>query len=213
MKSFLIIGMGTFGHHLCQALSRVKCEIMVADKNPDSLNDVLDLVVGAKICDCTNLDVLKSFDVKNYDACFVCLNSSFQAGLEITDQLNELGAKKIYSKADRDLEAKFLRRAGADHIIYPERETAERIAISASSDQIFDFIGLDEDCSICEISPRPEWVGKSLSQLALRTKYGLNLIAARKGGRVVPVLDPSYVFRDEEHVFVIGDIDDVRKVT
>ena len=148
MKSFLIIGMGTFGHHLCRALCRNKCEIMIADQNGEALDDMLPYVTSAKICDCANIEVLRSFGVQNFDACFVCVNKNFQACLEITDQLKELGAKRVYSKADRDLEAKFLMRCGADFIIYPERDAAERIAVRESSDRIFDFIGLSEGCDV-----------------------------------------------------------------
>ena len=147
MKSFLIIGMGTFGHHLAQALCRNKCEIMIVDQNPDAVEDMLPYVTEAKVADCTNIDVLRSFDVENFDACFVCVNQAFQACLEITDQLKDLGAKRVYSKADRDLEAKFLRRCGADYIIYPERDAAERIAVRESSERIFDFISLSEGCA------------------------------------------------------------------
>ena len=129
MKSFLIIGMGTFGHHLCRALCKMKCEVMIADQNGEALEDMLPYVAAAKICDCANIEVLRSFGVQNFDACFVCVNKNFQACLEITDQLKELGAKRVYSKADRDLEAKFLMRCGADFIIYPERDAAERIAV------------------------------------------------------------------------------------
>ena len=151
MKSFLIIGMGTFGHHLCQALCRNKCEIMIVDQNAEAVEDMLPYVTEAKVADCTNIDVLRSFDVPSFDACFVCVNQAFQACLEITDQLKELGATRVYSKADRDLEAKFLRRCGADYIIYPERDAAERIAVRESSERIFDFISLSEGCAICEI--------------------------------------------------------------
>ena len=94
MKSFLIIGMGTFGHHLCRALCKMKCEVMIADQNGEALEDMLPYVAAAKICDCANIEVLRSFGVQNFDACFVCVNKNFQACLEITDQLKELGAKR-----------------------------------------------------------------------------------------------------------------------
>ncbi len=214
MKSFLIIGMGTFGHHLCEALRRNRCEIMVVDQNPDTLEDVLPYVAEAKVADCTNIDVLKSFDVASFDACFVCVNQAFQACLEITDQLKELGAQRVYSKADRDLEAKFLRRCGADFIIYPERDAAERIAVRESSDHIFDFISLAEGCAICEIEPPAEWMGRSVAEVGLRSRYNLNLIAARTDDeRMHPVLDPGYKFKGDEHVLVLGSMDDIRRVT
>ena len=138
MKSFLIIGMGTFGHHLCRALCKLKCEVMIADQNGEALEDMLPYVASAKICDCANIEVLRSFGVQQFDACFVCVNQNFQACLEITDQLKELGAKRVYSKADRDLEAKFLRRCGADFIIYPS--AAAQSAVTSSNGTISTFV-------------------------------------------------------------------------
>lgn len=213
MKSFLIIGMGTFGHHLCQALCRNKCEIMIVDQNAEAVEDMLPYVTEAKVADCTNIDVLRSFDVPSFDACFVCVNQAFQACLEITDQLKELGAKKIYSKADRELEAKFLLRCGADSIIFPERDIAQRIAMRESSDRIFDVIGLGDGFSIVEIEPPKAWIGSTIADVNLRSRYGLNLIAARRGDKMHTVIDPSYTFSASEHVLVLGSLDDIQKVT
>ena len=213
MKSFLIIGMGTFGHHMCRALCKFKCEIMIADRNGDTLEDMLPFVSSAKICDCTNIEALRSFDIPSFDACFVCVNDSFQACLEITDQLKELGAKKVYSKADRDLGAKFLLRCGADAVIYPERDAAERIAVRESSDRIYNFIGLAEGFSMVEIEPPASWVGHSIAQVNLRSRYGLTLVAAKKGEKMHTVIDPSYTFSEGEHVLVLGSLEDIQRVT
>ena len=104
MKSFLIIGMGSFGHHLCRALAEQKCEVMVVDRVSETLEDVLPLVVSAKVGDCTNEEVLRSFSVESFDACFVCMGDNNVLGsLEITSLLKELGAKKVFSKADEHL--------------------------------------------------------------------------------------------------------------
>ncbi len=213
MKSFLIIGIGNFGRHLCEELNKMRCEVTIADLHEEAMEGLLGSAAAAKVCDCTNPEVLRSFDVPSFDAVFVCVEGYFQACLEITDQLKELGARRIYSKADRDLDAKFLLRNGADYVIYPERDAAERIAISESSDQIFDFIELSRDCAICEISPRPEWEGRTLGELAFRSKYGLSLIAARRSGRVLPVTDPDYAFASGEHIYVMGAIGDIRRIT
>ena len=134
MKSFLIIGMGSFGHHLCRALAEQKCEVMVVDRVSETLEDVLPLVVSAKVGDCTNEEVLRSFSVESFDACFVCMGDNNVLGsLEITSLLKELGAKKVFSKADDDVQAKFLLRNGADEVIYPEQEVAVSLAVSESS--------------------------------------------------------------------------------
>ena len=212
MKSFLIIGLGTFAHHLCYELSKTKCDIVIADHDADAMEDLLPLVISAKVCDCTKSEVLKTFDIPSFDVCFVCINKDFQACLEITDLLKELGAKKIFSKADRLIEAKFLLRCGADNVIYPERDAAARIAASVSYNSIFDCIDLSGECSIFEVKPHADWIGKTIADLDLRSKYQLNIIAAKKDSDLHPILDPNYVFNEDEHIFVIGKPTDLKKV-
>ena len=213
MKSFLIIGMGSFGHHLCRALAEQKCEVMVVDRVSETLEDVLPLVVSAKVGDCTNEEVLRSFSVESFDACFVCMGDNNVLGsLEITSLLKELGAKKVFSKADDDVQAKFLLRNGADEVIYPEQEVAVSLAVSESSDSIFDCIHLTADYSIYELQPMDRWIGKSLKELNFRVKYHLTIIAAMRDGVIRPNLSPDYVFKADEHLLVLGRIEDIRKV-
>ncbi len=212
MKTFLIIGMGTFGHHLCNELLKQKCEVMVVDSDEACLEDVLDLGVSAKIADSTNIEALKSFDIPSFDCCFVCLGGSFQSSLETTDLLKELGAKKIYSKAEGDVQAKFLLRAGADHIIYPELEMARRIAISEHSDKVYDFISLAEDYSIYEIDVNEKWIGKTVAQVNVRANYNINIVATKRGDHVKPMPGPEYKFTNKERLLVIGRSKDIEKV-
>ena len=213
MKSFLIVGLGSFGHHLCRALAEQKCEVMVADQVSETLEDLLPLVVSAKVGDCTNEEVLRSFDIPSFDACFVCLgDGNILGSLQITSLLKELGARKVFSKADDDVQAKFLLRNGADEVIYPEQEVAASLAVSESSDSIFDCIRLTADYSIYELQPLPRWVGKSLKELNFRVKYNLTVIAAIRDGVIRPNLSPDYTFREEEHLLVLGRIEDIHRV-
>ncbi|MCI9036850.1 MAG: TrkA family potassium uptake protein [Oscillospiraceae bacterium] len=213
MKSFLIVGLGSFGHHLCRALAEQKCEVMVADQVSETLEDLLPLVVSAKVGDCTNEEVLRSFDIPSFDACFVCLgDSNILGSLQITSLLKELGAKKVFSKADDDVQAKFLLRNGADEVIYPELEVAVSLAVSESSDSIFDCIRLTADYSIYELQPLPRWVGKSLKELNFRVKCNLTVIAAIRDGVIRPNLSPDYTFREDEHLLVLGRIEDIHRV-
>lgn len=211
MKSFLIIGMGSFGHHLCRELSREKCEIMIVDRESKNLEDMLPYVVSAKVGDCANPAVLKSFGVEDFDACFVCIGSDFQSSLEVTCSLKELGAKKVFSKAEEDIQAKFLLRNGADQVIYPEKDVARRLAISESSDSIFDCIELADGYSVFEIEPMAKWLGHSMP-LDFRAKYNLNILAIKSEGKIRPFPGVEYVFRADEHLMVMGHIDDIRKV-
>lgn len=211
MKSFLIIGMGSLGHHLCNELSKNGCEIMVADINAETMEDIMPMVVSARVCDCTKLDVLKTLGVEEFDACFVCIEDFFQACLEITDLLKDLGAKKVYSVANRDVEEKFLLRNGADRIIYPERDVASRIAGLESAENIFDCINISAEYSIFEIEPLDKWIGKTVMDLDFRNRYELNIIAVKKDGKVMPIR-PDYMFTKEEHLLVLGHKKDVRRV-
>ena len=212
MKSFLIVGMGSFGHHLCRALAQQKCEIMIVDRDSENLEDMLPYVVSAKAGDCTNEDVLRSFGVESFDACFVCLGDNVLASLQVTSLLKELGARKVFSKADSDMQAKFLLRNGADEIIYPEMEIAASIAISESSDSIFDCIRLSADYSIFELQPLDRWLGKSLKELNFRAKYNMTVIAVKKGEVIRPNLHPDYVFTAGEHLLVLGRGEDIQRI-
>ncbi|MBQ6797771.1 MAG: TrkA family potassium uptake protein [Oscillospiraceae bacterium] len=211
MKSFLIIGLGTFGHHLCRELAKQKCEIMIVDSRPEVLEDLLPYVVSAKIADCSNEEVLRSFDIPSFDACFVCIGGNFQYSLEITSLLKDLGARKIFSKADEDIQAKFLRRIGADEVIYPELDAAASIAISESNDSIFDCIPLSGEFSVYEIEPNEKWLGKTIRELNFRNTYNLNILGAVQDGMINDMPSIDYVFKRGEHLLVMGRDADIRK--
>ncbi len=213
MKSFLIIGMGRFGHHLCRSLAERNCEIMIVDKEETAIEDMLPYVVSAKIGDCTNIDILKSFDIPSFDACFVCMGENFQNSLEITSLLKDCGAKKVISKADRDIQEKFLLRNGADIVIYPDKNMAQRYAIKESNDHIFDYINLDENYSIYEIDVHHSWVGKTVKELNFRVKYNLSVLAVKTGNKLNPVISGDRCFAAGEHLLVLGKEEDVRRIT
>ena len=153
MKSILIIGLGRLGHHLCENMIRLGNEVMIVDKAEEKVEDLLPIATNAKIGDCTNEEVLRSLGVGNFDVCFVCIGSNFQSSLEITSLVKDLGARYVVSKANRDIHAKFLLRNGADEVIYPDKDVAERLAVKHSTNNVFDYIELADGYSIFEISP------------------------------------------------------------
>lgn len=209
MNSILIIGMGKFGHHLCENMCELKNEVMVVDDREEAVEDVLNIVTSAKVGDCTNVEVLKSLGIGNFDCCFVCIGTNFQSSLEITSQIKELGAKRVVSKANRDIHAKFLLRNGADEVIYPDRDSAERLAMKYTDNHVFDYIELDEEASLYEIPPMKDWIGKTIMQVNCRAKYHVNIVAVRRNGKmkITPMAD--YVFCKEEHLVVVGRNEDV----
>lgn len=212
MKTILIIGMGKFGHHLCQNLARLGNELMIVDEREDVLEDLLPVVTSAKIGDCTNEEVLKSLGVRNFDLCFVCIGTNFQSSLEITSLLKEMGAKYVISKANRDIHAKFLLRNGADEVIYPDRDIAEKLAVKVSANHVFDYIELTEDYSIYEIPLIREWVGRTIGEIDIRAKYHVNVLGTKKGGSLSLLPGADYVLKSDEHLMVLGQNEDVNRI-
>lgn len=212
MKSFLIIGMGRFGHHLCKNLIELGNEVMIVDTTQDVMEDVIPLVTSAKIGDCTNPDVLKSLGVGNYDVCFVCIGTNFQSSLEVTSQLKEMGAKYVVSKATRDIHAKFLLRNGADEVVYPDRDVAEKTAVKFNANHVFDYIELTPEYSIFEIPTIPEWHGKSIMEVNFRVKYKVSIVGIKNGEQTNLLPGADHVFTPQEHLMVIGNNKDVEKL-
>ena len=213
-KSFLLIGMGTFGHQLCMQLAEQKnAEIMIADIRAEALEDLLPYVVSAKVGNCCDEKVLESFGIPSFDTCFVCIGGNFQNSIQIASLLKDLGAKKVIAKAEQDVQAKFLLRNGADQIIYPERDVAERIAVSECNSSIFDYIELSDGFAIFEISPNEKWIGKTIRELGVRAAYNINILAVKKDGKILIMPSPGYTFREDEHLMVLARRKDIEKVT
>lgn len=209
MKSILIIGMGRFGRHLCRNLTDLGNQVMIVDEKEENLEELLPYVISAKIGDCTNEAVLKSLGIANFDICFICIGTNFQSSLEITSLVKELGGRYVVSKANRDIHAKFLLRNGADEVIYPDRDIAEKLAVRYSANHVFDYVELTEEYSIYEIPPLPSWVGKSIRELDIRNQYHISILGTKENGRAKLMPGAAYVIRDDEHLMVIGKKADV----
>ena len=206
--------MGRFGRHLCRNLAELGNQIMIVDEVEENLQEMLSFAVSAKIGDCTNEVVLKSLGVDGFDLCFVCIGTNFQSSLEITSMLKELGARRVISKANRDIHAKFLLRNGADEVIYPDRDIAERMAVRYSANHVFDYMELTEDYSIYEIPPLKKWIGKSIKKLEIRNRYHINILGTKGKNGVNLMPGPDYMIQEEEHLMVIGrkvDVDQILK--
>lgn len=212
MKNILVIGMGRFGQHLCKELYDLGNEIMAVDTDEVALEAVSDYVAASRIADCTNPEVLKGIGVTDYDVCIVCIGNNFQNSLEITSQLKEMGAKFVVSKANRDIQAKFLLRNGADEVIYPNRDMAEKLARKVSTNHVFDYIELTDEYAIYEIPPLKIWVGKSIREANIRAEYHVNVLGIKVEGetKIMPLAD--YVISENEHLIVVATQTDIDKI-
>ena len=198
--------MGRFGHHLAQNFLEHEHDVMIVDENEEKLEDMVPYATSTRIGDCTKEEVLKSIGIRNFDVVFVCIGTNFQSSLEITSLVKEMGAKRVISKATRDIQAKFLLRNGADEVIYPEKDIAEKWAERYSLDNIFDYIDLPGAFGIYEMPPLKEWVGKSIRESDIAAKYKVSILGIKKPNeeemRVMPGAD--YVIRDTDHLMVMA---------
>ena len=205
MKSVLLIGMGKFGQTLGAKLLDMGVEVMIVDKNEDKINGLAAKYADALIANCMNEDNLKALDIPSFDACVVAIGDDFQASLEITSLLKDLGANWVVSKAATEIQRKFLLRNGADEVVYPDRDIAEKLAVKLNSKKVFDYIELNEEYSIFEIAVPKHWAGKKLVDLNPRKKYGINILTIKKENEIVANIDANYVFEAGDHMLVFGN--------
>lgn len=213
MISVLLIGMGKFGRTLGEKLMSMGDEVMIVDKNEDVINPIASKYTNALIANCMNEENLASMDIPNFDICVVAIGDDFQSSLEITSLLKDLGAKKIVSKATTDIQRKFLMRAGADEVIYPDRDVAEKLAVKINSSNIINFIDIDDKYSIFEISVPEQWVGKTLIEINPRKKFGMNILTVKKGAQVIASLDADFTFEAEDQLVVFGNTETILSFT
>ena len=186
---------------------------MIVDKDEDVINSLAPKYSNALIANCMNIDNLQAMDIPSFDACVVAISDDFQSSLEITSILKDLGAKYVVSRADTDIQRKFLFRVGADEVVYPNRDTAEKLAVKLHSKNVYDYIEIDKEYSIFEIAVPPRWNGKTLIDANPRGKYGLNILLIKKGKNIVPSPGANYVFEDGDHMLVFGSTEKIFSFT
>ncbi len=209
MQSMLVIGLGRFGRNLALHLMELGNEVMVIDKNEEVVDQLAPYVTQAKIGDCMKEPVLDALGVSNFDICFVCISEDFQSSLEITSLLKDYGASRVVAKADREIHAKFLRKIGANEVIYPERDMAQRAAVKYSAQNIFDYIEFTSEYAIFEIEVPAKWIGKSLKEVDVRSRYRINVIGQKNDQQVIPITSADFVFLPGEHLLLAGSKKDL----
>ena len=211
MKNILLIGLGRFGRHIALQLNKLGHEIMAVDNNEERVNEILPIVTNAQIGDSTNTEFLKSLGIGNFDVCIVTIGGNFQNSLETTSLLKELGAKLVVSRAERDVQEKFLLRNGADEVIYPEKQVANWAAIRYTADHIRDYIEVDEAHAIFEVEVPEGWIGKTVGELDIRRKYSINIMATKENGKINMAVSPETVLTDNITLLVLGAYKELQK--
>ena len=211
MKSVLLIGVGNFGMLIARQIHELGHQVMAVDKDENRINEVLPFVTNALIGDSTNKNFLASLGISDYDVCIETIGSDFQSSLETTSLLKELGGKMVVSRANREVQAKFLLRNGADEVVNPEKQIAKWTAIRYTSNHILDYIKLDDNHAIFEVKLPKEWIGKSVRNIDIRQKYGINIMALKKNGEMNLTILPDNVFEEGQTLLVLGEHKAIQK--
>lgn len=208
-KEFAVIGLGRFGGSICRELINLGMEVMVIDRDENRVNEFSKIASHAVIADSTDEAVLKSLGIRNFEHVIVAIGEDLKSSILTTLILKELGVKNVLAKAQDDYHEKVLTKIGADDIIHPERDMGIRIANKIVSHSILDYLELSDEFSIVELKANDRIAGKTIAQLDIRAKYGINIVAIKRGSHVVAAPQAHDVIKSEDILIIIGADDDI----
>ena len=205
MKSYIVIGLGRFGQTLARQLCMLGAEVLALDKRSDLVQQVADDVTHAVVGDGQDKEVLRALGARNFDCAIIAISSNLAASVLTAMNLKELGVPYVICKAHDETHRKVLEKLGVDRVIIPEQENAQRLARSLNSHNVLEYIELSEDYGILEIPAPKGWIGKTIKELNVRAKLGVNIIAVEndKETNVSPSADYQIVPGDV--MVVLGD--------
>lgn len=207
-KEFAVIGLGRFGGSICRTLAEHGMEVMAIDNNEDRVNEYSMIASHAVVGNTTDEKVLKSLGIRNFDHVIVAIGDDIQASILTTIILKELGVNNITVKAQNDYHEKVLLKIGADHVVHPERDMGRRIANNMISNSVLDYLELSEEHSIVEIVASHKIDGKSILNLDVRAKYGINIVAIKRMNEIIVSPQANEIIREKDILIVIGaDVD------
>lgn len=205
MKSYVVIGLGRFGASLAQQLCKLGAEVLALDVRGDLVQQIAQNVTHAVVGDAQDKEVLKALGVRNLDCAVIAIGDNLAASVLITMNLKELGVPFVVCKAHDDTHRRVLEKLGVDRVLIPEQESAQRLARTLNSHNVLDYIELSEDFGILDVPAPAGWVGKTLRELNVRAKLGVNIIAVENGGKTNVSPSADYAVCAGDTLVVLGD--------
>lgn len=205
MKSYLVIGLGRFGQTLARQLCSLGAEVLAMDVSQELVQQVAEDVTHAVVGDAQDKEVLRALGVREFDCAIIAIGSDLAASVLATMNLKELEVPYIICKAHDETHRRVLEKLGVDRVVIPEQENAARLARSLNSHNVLDYIELSEDYGILEIPAPKSWVGKSLKELNIRAKLGVNIIAVESGKTTNVSPSADYRILEGDIMVVLGD--------
>lgn len=210
-KQFVVIGLGRFGTSIAKTIYNLGHDVLVIDNDEDKIQEIVDDVTHAVQMDATDESALKTLGIRNFDVAIVTIGSNIQASILVTLLLKEMGVKYIVAKSTSDLQAKVLYKIGADRVILPEQDMGIRVAHNLVSSNIIDYIELSSEYSMIEIESPKEWHNKSLKDISMRTKYGINVVAIKSDKSINVSPSADYIIKDKDILVALGSSEDLHR--
>ena len=211
-KQFAVLGLGRFGSSIARELYQGGADVLAVDSSANLVDDIQCCVTHAVQADATDANVLRELGLADFDVAIVTIGEDIKASSVVTMLLKELGIPMVLAKAQDEMHGRMLEKLGADRVLYAERDMGRRVAHSLLSDNILDYIQLSEDFAIVETAPLESWIGRSLVELNLRRKFGLNVIAIRSNGEINVSFSPDTIIRTDDCLLVIGEQNALKKL-
>jgi trk system potassium uptake protein TrkA len=211
-KQYVVIGLGRFGSSVAKTLYSLGNDVLAIDSDEALIQEISDSVTHAAQLDATDENALRSLGIRNFDVAVITIGEHIQSSVMVTLLVKELGVKHIIAKAHNELHAKVLYKIGADRVVLPEKDMGVRVAHNLVSTSILDYIELSPDYSIVEILSSKEWYGKSLRELNMRAKYGINVMAIKRESEVNIAPGATDIIEPEDIIVAIGGVEELNKL-
>jgi trk system potassium uptake protein TrkA len=202
-KQFMVIGLGRFGRAIAETLCEDGAEVLGVDSAMDMVEEMRDQLTHVVQMDAMDRDALATLGVQDFDIAFVTMGSDIRASGTIVLLLKELGAKQVIAKAQDEFHGRMLEKLGADQVLFPERDMGRRVAHSLLTGNVIEYMELSTQYSKAEIRPKPEWIGKTLKELAMRSEMNINVVAIRSGDEVNAMPQPETRIREGDLMMVV----------
>ncbi len=212
MKSYIVVGLGRFGSEAAKRLCELGCEVLAIDFKSELVQPISNEVTQAVVGDARDKEVLKALGAKSFDCAIVAIGDSLGDSVLATMNLKELGVPYVICKARDETHRQVLLKLGADRVVIPEQEQAYRLARSLSSNNVLDYIELSDACGIVEVPAPASWVGKSLKDLNVRAKLGVNIIAVKQGSKINVSPGADYEILPGDVMVILGESDALNAV-
>ena len=211
-KSYAVFGLGRYGIAVARELIKSGADVLAVDIDEENVNDAIAEIPLCKCADVTDANVIDKLGIANFDVVIIAMASNLEASVMATTLCKEVGVKRVIVKCANEMHQKILNRIGADEVVFPENESGTRLAKNLLSGGFIDMVELSDEIAVLNIDVIDEWCGKTLAELNLRKKYGINIIAINKNGNVSVEVNPTIPLQNDMELVVVADTKKIDKL-